>query len=93
MLGFSVRYSKVKITSNNYDAGFHYRESESMEPFYRVLLEKIVEAVFDSGTSLKELEGRRVNVHLALLRLDGERQIISRTENENPLSAMGYYAR
>lgn len=90
MLVFSVRSSKVEIAFNNYYVGFHYRESQSMESVFRNLMEKIVEAVFDSGTNLKELEGLRVNVHLALLRLDGERQIITRVVNKNTMAAIGY---
>lgn len=56
--------------------GIHKKEADIMEPMYRGLIEKVVEAVYDAGVNLKELEGTKTGVYVTTVHSDCQFQML-----------------
>lgn len=79
------RIGKVNLIEK-FDAGFfgvHGHEAEIMEPMYRSLMERVVEAIFDAGVNPKELEGTNTGVYVSTINSDCQGEMMRHDLKQN----------
>lgn len=75
-----------------FDPGFfgtHAKEADVMEPMYRGLMEKVLEAIYDAGVNPKELEGTKTGVYLAVNNSDCQGEMMKDDPRKNHYTFTG----
>ncbi|XP_050502321.1 fatty acid synthase isoform X2 [Diabrotica virgifera virgifera] len=65
--------------ASKYDGGFfgvHHKQGESQDSSGRILLEKTVEAIFDAGMNLEDLEGTNTGVYVGTCTSETEQSVM-----------------
>lgn len=70
--------------------GIHEKEANIMDPMCRLVLERVVEAIYDAGVHPSELEGTRTGVFLSTTNTDCQRMLFREDLGSKNYALTGY---